>query len=83
MEVTYRKQAIKDLKKMPKKRADAFLDSFDLLADDPQRTDLDIKKLKGRPGYRLRIGTYRAIFLMDHVIEIIDVLAIPNRGDAY
>jgi mRNA interferase RelE/StbE len=83
MQVTYRKQALKDLRRMQAKTATAFQRAFRKLADDPQRQDLDVKKLQGREGYRLRIGGYRAIFTMDRKIEIIDVLAIANRGDAY
>ncbi|ESU72927.1 plasmid stabilization system [Geobacillus kaustophilus GBlys] len=52
-----------------------------LLAIPPQG---DIKKLKGQDGlYRLRIGTYRVLFRIDHDERIIYIEAIGNRGDVY
>lgn len=44
----------------------------------------DIVKLRGKQGlYRLRIGTFRAIFQIDIEEGAIYVLAIDNRGDIY
>ncbi|OKO96030.1 RelE/StbE replicon stabilization toxin [Geobacillus proteiniphilus] len=52
-----------------------------LLAIPPQG---DIKKLKGQDGlYRMRIGTYRVLFRIDHDERIIYIEAIGNRGDVY
>ena len=43
----------------------------------------DIKALKGRPGeFRLRIGKWRVFFLLQPP-DLIRVLAIDNRGEAY
>jgi len=33
--------------------------------------------------YRLRVGTYRVVYTSDYSNEIIQVLAIDNRGDIY
>ena len=42
----------------------------------------DIKKLKGRKGYRLTVGTLRVLF--DYIDSAtIDVVAIGPRGDVY
>ncbi|MDQ6595044.1 type II toxin-antitoxin system RelE family toxin [Bacillus salipaludis] len=44
----------------------------------------DIKPLKGRENkLRLRVGTYRVIFEIDHHEKIIYILTIDNRGDVY
>jgi mRNA interferase RelE/StbE len=44
----------------------------------------DIKPMKGHPGlYRLRIGTYRAVYEVDHSKQIVYVRVIGNRGDVY
>ena len=41
----------------------------------------DVKRLKGVPGYRLRVGRYRVIFeRRDDTIVIIDV---RHRGSTY
>ena len=51
------------------------------LAEDPARPDVDVTKLQGRDGCRLRVGDWRVIFDMDgHVLA---VEYIGPRGDAY
>ena len=43
----------------------------------------DIKALKGRTGeFRLRMGKWRVFFLLQPP-DVIRVLAIDNRGEAY
>ena len=42
----------------------------------------NIKKLKGREGYRLTIGSFRVLF--DYIDNsTIDIIAIGPRGDIY
>ena len=41
----------------------------------------DVKKLKGREGYWIRIGDYRAIF--EIIEKEVVVLEIGSRGDIY
>lgn len=44
----------------------------------------DIKPLKGRGKLmRLRVGTYRVIFEVNHTEQMIYILTIDNRGDVY
>ena len=43
----------------------------------------DVKSLKDRPGeLRLRVGKWRVFFYLD-TPDLIRVLAIDNRGEAY
>lgn len=80
--ITYRKQAVKALAKMPKPLMNRFQSSFHQLASC-DTNGLDIKKLEGREGYRLRIGDYRALYRIINVVLTIEVVKIGNRGDAY
>ena len=44
----------------------------------------DIAPMKGMPGYyRLRVGSYRAIFYVDHNEKIIYIRTIAPRGNVY
>jgi mRNA interferase RelE/StbE len=43
----------------------------------------NIHPLKGRAGFRLRVGTYRIIFTRDDIIQIVSVESVGNRGDVY
>lgn len=52
-----------------------------LLADPLQG---DICPLKKQPGaYRLRVGTYRVIFIVDRQNGEITIRTVDNRGDIY
>lgn len=80
--ITYRKSALKALSKMPSKIAEKFTASFTQLANN-EEADMDIKKLEGREGFRLRIGGYRAIYRKLNDVMVIDVINVGIRGDIY
>jgi mRNA interferase RelE/StbE len=80
--IVYRKSAAKALLKLPIKIVQQFTQAFELMAggcDD----SLDIKKLEGREGFRLRIGSYRAIYRKLNDVMIIEVVKVGSRGDFY
>lgn len=53
------------------------------LSYDPDDPTLEIKKLVGQSGYRLRVGDRRIIFLRDDSINVIAIEKIKSRGDVY
>ncbi|MBY0226137.1 MAG: type II toxin-antitoxin system RelE/ParE family toxin [Hyphomicrobium sp.] len=57
-----------------------FFDAFEQIAAG-KADKLDIQKLVGRTGFRLRIGQYRALFTQDRVL--LDVLDVGPRGGIY
>lgn len=82
-ELTIKKQANKALAKMPRKDAERILAQLDKLAENPDRQDLNIISLTSRPGYRLRVGNYRAIYERDDNIRVVAVEKIGHRKDIY
>ena len=82
-ELAIKKQANKVLAKMPRKDAERILAQLDKLAENPDREDIDIMSLTKRPGYRLRVGNYRAIYERDDNIRVIAVEKIGHRKDIY
>lgn len=82
-ELRMRRHAIVALRKMPHPYIRRIRRELDKLAENPERRDIDVAKLRGRPGYRLRVGDYRIIFERDNKAQIIDVLRIVSRGQAY
>ena len=68
---------------MPRQQAQRIRRTLDLLAENPNRRDLDVSSLIGRPGFRLRIGNLRIIFDRNDHAQVIDVLRIVPRGQAY
>ena len=82
-ELRMRRHAIVALRKMPRPYILRIRQELDKLAANPERRDIDVAKLRGRSGYRLRVGDYRIIFERDNDAQIIDVLRIASRGQAY
>ena len=75
MEIQYSKQAIKFLKRQSVSIQKRIFDAINKLPLG------DVKKLKGNPGYRLRVGDYRVIF--DKFGHILYIEKIDNRGQVY
>ncbi len=42
-----------------------------------------VKKLSGREEYRLRVGDYRILYIIDDRNHVIVILAVGRRRDAY
>jgi mRNA interferase RelE/StbE len=75
--------AAKVLSRLPKNIATLIYQKLEELAQNPYRPNNNVKKLKGRPGYRLRVGDWRIIYnLKNEELEII-VIKVAPRGGAY
>lgn len=57
--------------------------SISMLGYNPDDKRLDVKKLSGREGYRLRVGQWRVIYDRDDHIKVIAIEKIAARGDVY
>jgi mRNA interferase RelE/StbE len=67
---------------MPKRTAQQFFDALEQSARKDQQ-GLDIARLKGREGYRLRIDGFRAIYTIERNQLLILVLDAGPREDIY
>ena len=82
-QLTIRKQALKTLQRMPSRDARRVRNELAKLIEDPQRQDIDVMRLQGRPGFRLRSGNWRIIFERDEEKHEINILRVGLRGDIY
>lgn len=75
MDIIYSKQAIKFLEKQDVPTRQRI---HKAIGDLPAG---DVKKLKGLPYYRLRVGDFRILFTQNR--EILYIEKIGNRGQIY
>ncbi len=84
-EVTLSQTALRQFKALDKKMQDRMHSGLNQLKEDPfvKRPKADIKKLKGpnRDYYRLRVGKFRAIYVVEEMV--VKVAKILPRSDAY
>lgn len=81
LRITITKQADKELKKMQPKMRQRIVVAIKKLAENPARTDLDVKPLTGSNYYRVRVGAYRIVFDQDG--RILNIIRIAPRGSVY
>lgn len=67
---------------MPRTSREPVKSKIQALASDPFDR-ANVKKLTGRPGYRLRVGDWRVIYTLDSGRLAILVLEIGARGGIY
>lgn len=74
--------AIKALRKAPSETAKRIRTKLDELARDPMAAP-NVKKLTNHPGYRLRVGDWRVIYLLQHGELVIQVVDLGQRKEVY
>lgn len=81
MNISFAKSAEKELLKLDKNLAKRILDKIGLLGNNPYGQNS--QKLSGGKGYRIRIGDYRVVYTIDKDANILTVIRIRHRRDAY
>ena len=81
--ISYHKQAIKGLLKMPREAAAKIRDELLVIAQSPYTYAGDFKQLQGREGWRLRCGKYRVLCRINDGELLILVVDAGPRGDIY
>ncbi|HZE83476.1 MAG TPA: type II toxin-antitoxin system RelE/ParE family toxin [Puia sp.] len=80
-QVVIEKQAQKQLVKISPPDYTKVVAALKELASNPRPHGY--KKLKGRPGYRVRIGDYRIIYSIQDDILTVFILTIGHRREVY
>ncbi len=79
--IIYSKLALRFLDKITEADAERIINKVEQYANDPNTLKNQVKKLKGLPYYRLRVGNYRVVF--DENGIILNIIKIDNRGNVY
>ena len=75
------RRAQKELADLPKEIYPKICDSVQDLAREPRPSGC--LKLKGREGWRIRVGNYRVLYKIDDQQQIITIFHIGHRRDVY
>ena len=79
--LTFSKQALKELEKINEPFYSHIKTAIIQLSSDPRPNGY--RKLKGRDGYRIRIGNYRVIYdIFDNILTV-DIITLGHRKDIY
>lgn len=81
MKIFITKKAQKELDKIPDSIAKNIARHIILLSQNPYPKNS--KKLQGKENYRLRIGSFRAIYTIDKRRKEITILRIADRKTIY
>jgi mRNA-degrading endonuclease RelE of RelBE toxin-antitoxin system/DNA-binding XRE family transcriptional regulator len=81
LEITF--AAAKQLKKLAVAVQKRLRAKLDILIQDPLNSGLDVKKLQGREGYRLRVGDYRVIYDLYHEVLVVQAQEVGHRREMY
>jgi len=74
----YDNAALKFIRKQPLKQQQRLMAAIQRLSAG------DVKALKGEDSFcRLRVGSYRIVFVLDFAKDEIIIRVIENRGDVY
>lgn len=80
-EVLILRRAQKELAGLAKSDYERVRDEIVLLGEHPRPTGC--KKLVGREGWRIRVGSYRVIYEIDDAKRQVTVLHVGHRRDVY
>ena len=71
----------KALAALPQEIQIRILEKLQELAENPFQAN--VKKLKDRSGFRVRVGDYRIIYEVDTKGRLVIILVVAHRNDAY
>ncbi len=79
--IEFSRDAVKALVRMPRDQAFRIRRRIDELARDPYNAP-NVKKLTDHPGFRMRVGDWRVVYLLIEDRVVIHVIRIAPRGEA-
>ena len=79
--IEFRPAVVRELRKIDRSAQPRIQGAIALLSQDPRPPAS--RPLRGREGYRLRVGDYRIIYIIDGGVLLVVVVTIGHRRDVY
>jgi mRNA interferase RelE/StbE len=73
--------AEKELDRLPIEVHDRVIKQLISLRDNPRPHGM--KKLHGREGYRIRVGDYRILYVIDDKENKLEIISVAHRKEVY
>jgi len=77
------KAARKALIKLPRDEQQRIIAKLETLAENPRHDELDVKPMRGKRSWRLRVGQWRVIYDIHDDRRMVQVIRIGSRGEVY
>ncbi|MEO9257766.1 MAG: type II toxin-antitoxin system RelE/ParE family toxin [Crocinitomicaceae bacterium] len=82
-QITIKKKAEKELDRLPKRMLPKIVSAIDELEINPQPKGSKKLQASTENAYRIRIGDYRVIYVIEEEIKIVDIRKVGHRKDVY
>ena len=79
--IAIKRSAEKDIRQLPSKTRARVTQVITRLAEIP--CPYGSQKLSGKNAFRLRIGVYRIIYVLDEVQKVIEIVRVAHRKEVY
>jgi len=79
--VKLKRSAEKELDNLPTRIHDKVINILLSLKENP--SPRNSKKLRGHEGYRIRVGDYRILYLIDESDKNIEIISVAHRKEVY
>ena len=80
-QVELRPAAVRALRRIDRQDQRRLQGAIAALAGDPFPPSA--RALKGRPGFRVRVGDYRILYTVDHDVLLVVVVTLGHRRDVH
>jgi mRNA interferase RelE/StbE len=79
--ILLKQSAERELEKLDSPTHDRIISRLLLLQEEP--LSRGVKKLKGQEGYRLRVGDYRILYVLNKHDQTVEIFSVSHRNEAY
>ncbi len=79
--VFLKRSAEKDLDRLPAKVHDRIMEHLIFLNESPR--PIGARKLRGREGYRIRVGDYRILYTISDAEKKVEIISVAHRREVY
>ncbi len=79
--VALKQSAERELDRLPSALHDRIVERLLALKQNPRPPG--VKKLRGREGYRIRVGDYRMLYTVEDRKKVVEVFSVAHRKEVY